>query len=414
MKQYIVGSLFIALALCGTNGMAQFGGSATQLARNYAKLQRFTSRKVAATLPHVGVPPVRVPAHILPSGTYVTLRSPLLPRQGNLVNASYLYKHQTVLEAAKRKGLVISTQQVQDMMAREWVVNSKGDLGTGRAFYEDQTSLAQDLNAFYEGSGVAVEVQGKLAKLYALPVDGILYKPAGYSEPVVLTAEADFVLYYPQTKTGQLVKNTPQLRALLNHPTRSGGFEQTVTLGGASFNMPQGEPEGTLLQELPHSTQPAAATPTSETVNFVEVNGAPLQTSVAAQVEASVPLQTPFRPLVVNERIVAQLRSQHANDAKWELQVDNKNYTSQNMLGLELAVFYYHNAPQVYQRLTGRNYYVYELPVDGITYGPQGVAQAAKVLDPEKYVVLYNENTGGQIVERKALYNALIFDLVQE
>lgn len=254
------------LLLAAGQAQAQFGRMAEAARINAARLNRFTASRVTRASRPI-VPAVRVPKGVLTNGAqWVQARVPVLPRVGNKVNASYLYLHQSVLSKARQQGMNLTDTEAQEIMARVWFVGTEdGGAAVGKAFYEDQSALARDLNEFYEGSGIEVEVGGQLAKLYALPADGIVYKPAGYSEPVVLLAEEDFVVYYPRTKTGQLVKNTPEMReALGSREGISSGFAEVIDLGGREFHMPFGEPDFEVIDGVKneldvHPIKPQAA-----------------------------------------------------------------------------------------------------------------------------------------------------------
>lgn len=80
----------------------------------------------------------------------------------------------------------------------------------GKTFYEDQATLARDLDTFYRGKADVLKgPDGREVKLYALPVDGILYKPSEYSVPVVLNSQEYFVIYDVAAKTGKIAENIP-------------------------------------------------------------------------------------------------------------------------------------------------------------------------------------------------------------
>lgn len=77
-----------------------------------------------------------------------------------------------------------------------------------RAFYTNPTQLAKDLDAFYEGdTNILISPDGREVKLYMLPVDGILYQPESYEEPISLHSRDYFVAYDITNQTGQLFEN---------------------------------------------------------------------------------------------------------------------------------------------------------------------------------------------------------------
>lgn len=268
MKQSVVGSLVVGFVLSSTCCFAQFAKAPAMAARNAAKIQRYTMGKVALAthpvFPVACVRDARLPGNI----ACVKVGLPAMPVVGNNVNASYLNQHKRLTDMYQASRAGKTPQEIQEIMAQRWTGVAKTP-GIGKAFYEDQSSLAQDLNTFYEGAGITVTAPGgEIAKLYALPVDGILYKPSGYKDPVVLTAAEDFVVYYPRTKTGQLVQNKPEVLEIFNRPANSGTFNEVVTLGGKEFEMPMGEPDWGLLDgEKP--VEPSS-TPVDD-VDFEEV-----------------------------------------------------------------------------------------------------------------------------------------------
>lgn len=406
MKKSIVWMLLAVLSVCGTSSFAQWR-SVAQAAQNAAKRQNFVSRRVTSAT-RQRVPPMRVAERMgLKDMKYVTVKPPLLPTAGNKVNASYLYKYEHIKRLTEQQGLSVPDSEIQEMMARRWIVGPEDGPGVGNAFYEDQSALARDLNEFYEGSGIEVEVGGQLAKLYALPVDGILYKPAGYTEPVVLTAESDFVVYYPKTKTGQIVENTPQMRDFLSsRPGKSSGFDEVVSLGGREFHMPSGEPDFNFIDgvkpELDVHAIKQEATGDFEMIDFIEVDSRPAG-FVGAMLRAD------------HKMYMDQSRQAKKFDAYWNRKFGVTHYTSQNQLARDMAAFYedFPGAPQVYNRFSRQNFYVFELPVEGLEYAPEG-SPKVHVLDPKTEVVLYHEQLGGQIVERANLENKMFFEDVDD
>ena len=89
-----------------------------------------------------------------------------------------------------------------------------------------------------------------------------------------------------------------------------------------------------------------------------------------------------------------------------------KAYSSQDLLGKDLADFYhYDNVPQ-FRTASGEVGKVYELPVEGIGYAPFG--KQPQLLDPQTQIILYIEGVGTQILDRKLLENPVYFQLVIE
>ena len=68
---------------------------------------------------------------------------------------------------------------------------------------------------------------GREVKLYALPVDGILYKAPGYKVPVVLNSNEYFVIYDVKAQTGKIAENRPEIYNIFK-PRGSGEILQVV------------------------------------------------------------------------------------------------------------------------------------------------------------------------------------------
>ena len=129
-------------------------------------------------------------------------------------------------------------------MGELFILGDARQAPAGKAFYESETELAQDLNTFYRGKGVVVEhpVTKQNVKLYWLPADGILYKPAPDKPAVVLSPEKYFVVYDMENKTGQIVGNSPVMQRLFDTPGNSGTSDDIVRWGGKEFHVAIGEP----------------------------------------------------------------------------------------------------------------------------------------------------------------------------
>ncbi len=393
MKKSVVWMLLAVLSVYGTTSFAQWR-SAAQAAKNAAKRKSYTVPRIETKIRRAAA-----------KNNSVVLRTPAFPAKANEVNASYLYQHYNISQMYQRSHTEKTPQEIQDYMTFRWI-GPKQVPGIGQAFYEDQSALARDLNTYYDGSGIAVNVGGRLAKLYALPVDGILYKPAGYSEAVVLSSADHFVVYYPKTKTGQLAENTPQMRKFLSkYLGNSGSFDEVIKLGDKCFEMPTGEPDWKILEGPQELKTPAPAQkPAVEEVegNFIDMDNPPAG-FVGAMLRAD------------HKMYMDQARQAKKFDAYWNRKFGVTHYTSQNQLARDMAAFYedFPGAPQVYNRFSRQNFYVFELPVEGLEYAPEG-SPKVHVLDPKTEVVLYHEKLGGQIVERATLDNKMFFEDVDD
>lgn len=111
-------------------------------------------------------------------------------------------------------------------------------------------------------------------------------------------------------------------------------------------------------------------------------------------------------------RSVAEIRLRDGYEVGWEQAGGVKRYTNQNQLGRDLAEFYRdeEDLPRVFNHISRSAFYVFELPVNGIKYAPEGSSHVL-TLAPSEYVVLYGgESLGWQIVERSALDNYMLFE----
>ncbi len=197
MKKTVIGILFIASILSATNAFAQFKNP-VKTVKNLMNLERVVSR--AAKHPMDSRQIIKVPAGIIENNK-VALTTPVLNRAARYtpVMAS-LVKYINSLAAVRAK-----TIDGYSFLPSFWVM--KG----GQALYRDQASLTDDLKKFYEDVDSYVSADGREVKLYALPVDGILYKPAGYNKPVVLNAQDYFVIYDVASQTGKIAENRPEI-----------------------------------------------------------------------------------------------------------------------------------------------------------------------------------------------------------
>lgn len=155
-----------------------------------------------------------------------------LPK-ASVVNASFLYKlkHEPALSAAA--------------VGMRFLVGYRGQAPAGKAFYEEESQLARDLNTFYQGKGVVVRspINGHRIKLYALPVEGILYKTSALQTPVVLSPQKHFVTYDLEDHSGQIMGNVPQFVRLFDTPGLAPSEEEKVVFDGQTFRIARGDPK---------------------------------------------------------------------------------------------------------------------------------------------------------------------------
>ena len=199
MNQKIVVSLLTVLLVPGS-AFAQFKTKA-QAAKNLANLDRVVARATKGVV--IGRPVVTDLPPGLVRGNAIGLLRVKMPKAITPVNKSYV----TFLNNKFQELSTFPTpESLAGITANEWAPNSQ------RVFYQDQAELARDLNKFYDGKAdVLISPEGRKVKLYALPVDGILYKPVGYTDPVVLNSSEYFVIYDVAAQTGRIAENTPEV-----------------------------------------------------------------------------------------------------------------------------------------------------------------------------------------------------------
>ncbi len=203
MNQKIVVTLLAVLFMPGASAFAQFKTEA-QAAKNLANLDIVIKR--ATHLATIGRPVVTNFPQGLVRGNAVGLLRVKAPKVITPVTKSYAA---LLNNSVAGKGIFANYKIVENpakSVANEWVSHPS------RVFYEDQTKLARDLNKFYDGKAdVLIGPEGRKVKLYALPVDGILYKPANYKDPVVLNSSEYFVIYDVAADTGKIAENKPEV-----------------------------------------------------------------------------------------------------------------------------------------------------------------------------------------------------------
>lgn len=410
---YIVGLLAV-LMVPGTSAFAQF----RQLAKRAANFQKLeTSVKRAALNQVKGKPVISawVPKTFV-AGEQVGLTGVALPSQVNIATVSFFYKNSEFPH--------LSAPEV----GAQFLVGSHGMPPAGKAFYEDQSELAQHLDTFYEGRGVTSSVGNRTVKLYSLPVDGILYKPAGYQEPVVLNSDEYFVVYDIDSHAGKLVENTPENLEFYNRPGDSRAFEEVVDFNGQTYHISLGAPE------LPRAAAPSVPQIEQEITRISRENGMDLDHPDFFTVQPSPAIQRDMRAqqmqmattglpsatgqvawhqvLEENRARVAALRERNVYEDVWEAMDASKFYVSQRSLGRDLSDFYGEEAPQLFNKETRQVGYVYEIPVNGIEYMSPGTMPFT--LDPRTQVFFYAKDGSGRLYDRDVLEDPTRFSAVEE
>ncbi len=350
MKKPVLESVLAVLLVSSMPAFAQFKNP-VKAAKNLANLDRVVAR--AAKKSYKRQIPTNLPSGVLIAGNAGLVRAQL-PKTITPVNKSYFTfvrdwynshnwesDYQTLENASKLlKNLIKKSFQ-----------NS----------YTQQEQLAKDLDEFYKGDAdIYKGPDGRQVKLYALPVDGILYKPVGYNVPVVLNSKDYFVIYDVAAQTGKIADNVPAVYKMYKPASEEeiyGEFEDYEIAPGVGSWRPK------------------------DLVQYYRWN-------------RDVMRDNPWR----------------AED--WRNGNYPTRFESQDDLGNALYRFYGNEVPKVQKRFSQDVFNVYELPVSGLVYQGEGQLEPTELF-PSSYVVLYNEKIGGQIVERSTLETPFFFEFVK-
>lgn len=469
----------LAVLVC-TPAFAQFKNP-VKATKNLSNLERSVTLAQQVSPSHITS---WVPSYFVPSQK-VSLQTVPVPVKRTPVTASLLNRVGHFPEPVHMRAL-----------GSKFIMGGFGEHGYGKAFYEDQTELARDLHAFYEGKAdTLIGPDGHKVKLYALPVDGILYKPVAYRFPVVLNSREYFVVYDTQTQTGRIAKNTPEVynlfkpqvydeiwsalgaskefddlnnlcdaillahlhKARIDQLRANGVTEDTKTLvnKGRSevWKQLNNQPDVVAyLQRMPkyrHAehgfvlytldlpveglswidrdgvrheyTQEDHAmvffemgsvgvfprTDLEDPNQFIPVEKTPETTpqNVFSQQVMAHPQSARWTLYNTEKESWRRDRARHAFDALWAYYPHH--FDSPKELGEALHSFNRQELVRVYDKTDYRFGCVYELPVEGLMLGHNTTA-----IDPEAYVFLYNQETGGKLVKRADLENAALYDFV--
>ncbi len=476
MQKIVVSSLVAVLLVPGTCAFAQFKDSA-KAAKNLANLDRVVARATKGVV--IGRPVVTDLPPGLVRGNAIGLLRVKMPKAITPVNKSYV----TFLNNKFQELSTFPTpESLAGITANEWANNPK------RVFYQDQSELARDLDKFYQGKAdIFIGPDGREVKFYALPVDGILYKPVGYTDAVVLNSSEYFVIYDVAAKTGKIAENTPEVYNLFKprledeiwsamgaskefddlnnlcdaillahlHKVRverlrvSSDVETLVKAGKQTVWKQLNSSMELLnyLQKLPtvrETTKGFKAYVLELPVeglswtdrrdgtkhNYTRHDNVMLFFEMGAVgIYPRADLENPqlFKPAAKVEA------AQHPQNAFWKLyesekkawQADRQNKIFENMwnylypyhfnseaeFGKALHAFHGKAVNKVRSKMGDVLSEVYEIPLPNLTCNVNGQEIVA---DPDEYVFLYNEQTGGNLVKRTDLENANLYQFVAQ
>ncbi len=346
MNKMRIGSGVAVILLASPCAFAQFNNPA-KMARNWTNLQRVVARTTQ-------IQPVTTVISWVPSrfvkGGKIGLSPLPLPQQLTPVTRSIL---------TKVKGPV----EVKHMhrLANQFVLWAYGEHGYGKAFYDDQTQLARDLHNFYDAQpDTFIGPDGHEVKLYALPVDGILYKPLGYKTPVVLNPDEYFVIYDTQTDTGKIAQNKPEVYNL---------FKPRV-----EDEIWQAMGNGKVFDDLSNLCS--------------SILMAHLHKARIDQLHADKVPQDIQDLMIQGQMPYADFVKMKTADTKTVVK-ESKSLIYKQLNTQEKLLDYLHSLPQLTETSHGFKAYVVELPVEGLTWVEAD--GTAHVYNPQDYVMLFFE-----------------------
>ena len=359
MKKSVIGSMLVVLLLSSVSAFAQFKNPA-KAAKNLANLDRVVARATkqpnlsARVLTYKSPVSAKLPLGVVTPGNAGLVRAQL-PKTITPVNKSYFTFARDWYNShnweSDYQTLENASKSLENLIKKSFP----------NASYTQQEQLAKDLDVFYKGQAkVYIGPDGRQVKLYALPADGILYKPVGYEVPVALNSNEYFVIFDVASQTGKIADNIP-----------------------AVYNLYKPASEEEIYGEF----------------EFYEV-------------EPGIGSWRPKDPVQYYRWNRDLMRDNPWRAEDWRNGNYPSRFESQNDLGNALYRFYGNDVPKVQKRFTQDVFNVYELPVEGIVYQGEGQREPTELF-PSSYVVLYNEKTGGQIVARSTLKNPFFFEFVK-
>ena len=427
MKKTVVWSCLLFLVASGTVSFAQFQlakqslekGVENAAVRNLAKLQEVTARSAQRLLSENPIV-LTIPQGVYQQNMYLGVRNIEIPTPGTLTESYLNLQHDILknLNAKAPSGVKFTPKYAQRVIAQRWINGTKGS-PRGKALYTNQAELARDLDNFYQFYKATPTVtrapSGRIVEIYELPADNILYKPVGYRVPVVLTAREYFVIYDVQNKTGQLVKKTPATLAAF---AENRAFKPAAH---RKFATPQQS-----LEEMDRITEREYLEGTQMDFSHVHRWATPEEEQELARLNRQAEeqrleevLESGVGRLGTNEEMYLLKKMENENnlvgenpgERMWKSMNAPKVFASQDHLGYFLQRIYEENTAQVKDPLTGHIYWVYEIPVEGISYVKND--KPIVRLDPKEYVVIYNKREGARIIKRRMIEEERLYEFVQ-
>ena len=353
-------------------------------AKNLANLDRALTR---ATLPPTlgRLVVTELPLGIAPNA--VGLQRVKMPKVVTPVNYSYV-------QYVRKIGL----DQVKSIPHR-WV-GPKGE----HVLYDSQSQLARDLDAFYKGdTDIYVSSDGRKVKLYALPVDGILYKPAEHEVPFVLNSNEYFVVYDIETQTGKIAQNIPQVYGYSKYKRVAPTAEHQKLEDLYRRAKKEREIYGWITKDLDTEIGKVIEVYSGESVCHALSDKSSYFLGAARTKYRTIPNDDSAYQL--EKRVNARDRATGYWKEIWDEFIPY-SFDSVNELGRALHAHIQEGfGAEVKNEVTGEFYRVYELPVKGIKI--RQLDDSFVELDGYKEVVLYEEKDNTSwLVDRKTLENS--------
>ena len=216
MKKIVVGFIGIFLVVTGNLSAAPISNKTYKIVRSVQEINKAVERTLISQMHMKSVWHMRIPAGIIPENWVVLKASnPATMAVTSLRVGLDEFRGTVAAEAVAEANNRGDYQSVDNWVLEQWAFFQ------GKGFYEDDNVLAQDLHAFYETFQASEKfaqyatLRGEIVRFYPLPVNGVLYREAGYTTPMVLDANRFFIVYNLTTQTGQLApQHSPMLKVL--------------------------------------------------------------------------------------------------------------------------------------------------------------------------------------------------------
>ena len=288
-----------------------------------------------------------------------------------------------------------------DLIPHNWM-GPKGE----HVLYANQNDLARDLDKFYQGQAdVYQSPGGRPVKLYALPVDGLLYGPAEYEVPLVLNADEYFVVYDMLSKTGNIVENIPQVYNLYKrvkptalHQNLEEIYRQArYAMMTDSWTSALQDKVRTMIHMYPEEPTSRIITQASDGQTFSRMERRLPKRHGEGRNQYDASIYQLGKWTAERDRALGTLQEM------WEQRFPS-HFANINALGEALFKFYGKLGSVVENQASEELFRVYELPVNGLSYQlPTIESQVIVALNADKYVILFKNPNYSILMDRETL-----------